>query len=168
MVGQIQAAWFDEAAEFTAEQITAAVNRPMRSAYTFDDVRLTIGDEEIPIHNMKLPDLDEPLLGDRYEIPVGWSGTANFTTTSQKVAKPWAESTERAMARVLNLPNMLPAGPQREAELRRSRRRRRNREVAIQGGMIPHGWTPPLPLWRYLRDQLERRIMPSHVTDLIL
>lgn len=69
-------------------------------------------------------------------MPDSWSGT--FTTTVQKPGKLWAESTERAMARLLDFPGLLPEGPQRAAEIRRVRRRERNRQLALRGGMIPH------------------------------
>lgn len=126
---------FDEVASFSAEQLEAAASRPMQRAYTFDDVTLSIDGREFPMANLSMSDPEIEIRRD-FGGPDGWSGT--FTTTMQRPVKPWAESTERAMARALDFPGLLPEGPQRDAEIRRARRRERNRQTALRGGMIPH------------------------------
>ncbi len=137
--------FIDEVATVSAEQFEAAARRS-RSRYTFDDVTLTIGDEEIPLSNVSLSEPELEIRSPR-DFPYHWSGTANFTTTMPKPAKPWEESPERAMARLLCSPSLLPEGPQRKAEERRARRRARNREAVFSGGMVPEGnWPWRLPI----------------------
>lgn len=127
---------FDEASSFSPEHLEAAVSRPMRPGlFTSDDFTLSIDGREFPISNLSLSDPEIKICPD-FAMPDSWLGT--FTTTVQKPAKPWAESTERAMARALDFPGLLPEGPQRDAEIRRARRRERNRQTALRGGMIPH------------------------------
>lgn len=147
---------FDEVASFSAEQLEAAVSRPMRPGlFTSDDVTLSIDGREFPISNLSMSDPELEIRRD-FAMPDSWSGT--FTTTVQKPAKPWAESPERAMARLLDFPGILPEGPQRAAETRRARRRERNRQLALRGGMNPH-----LP-WRVRLiadpDWLSERMVP--------
>lgn len=126
---------YDEVASFSAEQLEAAVSRPIASAYSFRDVTLSIGEEVYPLTDMSLTEPEIEICRD-FAMPGSWSGT--FTSTVQKPTKLWAESAERAMARVLDFPGLLPEGPQRAAEIRRARRRERNRRLALRGGMIPH------------------------------
>lgn len=151
---------FDEVAGFSAEQLEAAVNKPMRSGlFTSDDFTLSIDGREFPISNLSMSDPELEIRRD-YDLSMGWSGSATFNTTAQKPAKPWAESPERAMARMLDFPGLLPEGPQRAAETRRARRRERNRQLALRGGMIPH-----LP-WKVRviadPDWLAERMVPLH------